>query len=187
VSTLVVVDMQNVFAEPDSPWFTPRLPQILDPIDHLVAAYAPDVVFTRFLAPAEPSGAWRAYYQRWSFALQPPQSRAYQLIDRYAAHAQSTVDATTFGKWGAELAGRIGSGEMVLAGVATECCVLATAVAAADAGVHVRVVADACAGADDVSHEQALGVLGLLAPLVDVVDTAVILGYQTGLVTIDPA
>jgi nicotinamidase-related amidase len=61
---------------------------------------------------------------------------------------------------------------MVLAGVATECCVLATALAAADAGVRVRVVADACAGADDVSHEQALGVLRLLAPLVEVVTLA---------------
>jgi nicotinamidase-related amidase len=173
VSTLVVVDMQHVFADPDSPWCTPRLAQILDPIDRLVAAYAPDVVFTRFLAPAEPTGAWRAYYQRWPFALQPPDWRGYQLIDRYASHA--TLDATTFGKWGAELAGRVGSGEMVVAGVATECCVLATAVAAADAGVPVRVVADACAGADDLSHEQALGVLRLLAPLVDVVTTADVL------------
>lgn len=176
MSTLVVIDMQNVFADPDSPWFTPRLPQILDPIDRLVEAYAPDVVFTRFLAPAEPTGAWRAYYQQWSFALQPPDSHAYQLIDRYAARAGSTVDATTFGKWGPELAGRIGPGDLVLAGVATECCVLATAVAAADAGVPVRVVADACAGADDLSHEQALGVLRLLAPLVDVVSTAETVG-----------
>jgi nicotinamidase-related amidase len=172
VSTLVVIDMQNVFADADSPWCAPRLPEILDPIDRLVEAYAPDVVFTRFLAPAEPAGAWRAYYEQWSFALQPPHARAYQLIDRYAAHARSTVDATTFGKWGPELAGRVGSGEMVLAGVATECCVLATAVAAADAGVRVRVVADACAGADDVSHEQALGVLRLLTPLVEVVTLA---------------
>ena len=36
--------------------------------------------------------------------------------------------------------------EIVLTGVSTDCCVLSTALAAADAGVHVRVVADACAG-----------------------------------------
>jgi hypothetical protein len=40
--------------------------------------------------------------------------------------------------------------------------------AEADAGVHVRVVADACAGSDDASHEAALAVMRLLAPLVEV-------------------
>lgn len=165
MTTLVVVDMQNVFGDPDSPWFAPRLPEILDPIDRLVDAYAPRVVFTRFLAPAQPTGAWRAYYERWPFALQPPSWRGYQLIDRYAG--RSTLDAYTFGKWGPSLAERT-DGDLVVAGVATDCCVLSTVLAAADAGVHVRVVADACAGSDDASHEAALAVMRLLAPLVEV-------------------
>jgi nicotinamidase-related amidase len=59
----------------------------------------------------------------------------------------------------------------VLAGVSTDCCVLSTAVAAADAGVPVQVVADACAGCagvDDAAHGKALDVLALYAPLIDV-------------------
>jgi nicotinamidase-related amidase len=86
-----------------------------------------------------------------------------------------TLDATTFSKWGPELASRVGPDVLLLAGVSTDCCVLSTAVAAADAGVPVRVVADACAGVDDRSHAAALHVLALYAPLVEVVDTETVL------------
>jgi nicotinamidase-related amidase len=46
--------------------------------------------------------------------------------------------------------------------------VLSTALAAADAGVEVLVVADACAGVDDSYHAQALHVMDLYRPLVRV-------------------
>jgi nicotinamidase-related amidase len=52
--------------------------------------------------------------------------------------------------------------------VATDCCVISTVLPAADAGVPVRVVADACAGVDDAAHGKALDVLALYAPLIDV-------------------
>jgi nicotinamidase-related amidase len=50
--------------------------------------------------------------------------------------------------------------------------VLSTAVAAADAGVPVRVVGDACAGVSDTGHRAALDVLALYTPLVEVVTSA---------------
>jgi len=90
--------------------------------------------------------------------------------------AGPTLDATTFGKWGPELAARAGGGPLVLAGVSTDCCVLSTALAAADAGATVRVVADACAGIDDESHAKALHVMSLYAPLVEVVTVADVIG-----------
>jgi nicotinamidase-related amidase len=49
---LAVIDMQNVFADPQSGWFTPRLAEIIGPVTKLAAALAPRVVFTRFVAPA---------------------------------------------------------------------------------------------------------------------------------------
>ena len=57
---------------------------------------------------------------------------------------------------------------MVLAGVATDACVIGTALAAADAGVRVSVAADACAGADDAVHEQSLAVMRTWGPLIEV-------------------
>jgi nicotinamidase-related amidase len=174
---LAVIDMQRVFGEPGSAWLAPRFGEIVKPVRDLVVAFGPDVVFTRFIAPATPAGAWRRYYEAWPFALQPPDARIYELVDEFAAGAGPTVDTTTFSKWGPELAGRVGpANQLVLAGVSTDCCVLSTAVAAADAGVAVRVVAEACAGVDDDSHRKALDILRLYAPLVEVTSLDAVLG-----------
>ena len=180
---LAVIDMQRVFGEPGSPWLAPRFGEIVKPVRDLVAAFGPDAVFTRFVAPATPEGAWRRYYEAWPFALQPPDAPIYELAGEFAAAAGPTVDTPTFSKWCPDLAARVraagpgGTGnELVLAGVSTDCCVLSTAVAAADAGVAVRVVADACAGVDDQSHEKALDILRLYAPLVEVTSLDAVLG-----------
>jgi nicotinamidase-related amidase len=174
---LAVIDMQRVFGEPGSPWLAPRFGEIVKPVRNLVTAFGPDVVFTRFVAPATPAGAWQRYYEAWPFALQPPDARIYELADEFAAAAGPTVDAVTFSKWGPELAARVGeSGRLVLAGVTTDCCVLSTAVAAADTGVAVQVVADACAGVDDDSHRKALDILRLYAPLIEVSSLDDVLG-----------
>ncbi|MDT7581600.1 MAG: hypothetical protein QOK35_2864 [Pseudonocardiales bacterium] len=168
---LVVVDMQRVFADPSSGWATPGFAAIVPAVAALVEHHAPAVTFTRFVAPAQPVGAWRAYYAQWPFALQPADAPLWDVVPELGPTAP-TVDAPTFSKWGPELAERVGSATLVLAGVSTDCCVLSTAVAAADAGVPVKVVADACAGVDDASHQKALDVLALYAPLVEVVTSA---------------
>jgi nicotinamidase-related amidase len=167
---LAVIDMQRVFAEPDSPWATPRFAQAAHGVRRLLPTFGEHVVFTRFLAPEKPAGAWRAYYDRWPFALRPPRSRLWDLTDEFASRATDLVDATTFGKWTPELARHVGAdGRLVLAGVSTDCCVLSTALAAADAGIEVLVVADACAGVDDDSHAGALHLMDGYRPLIRVV------------------
>jgi nicotinamidase-related amidase len=174
---LVVIDMQEVFAEPGGPWSVPRFDEIVEPIERLVAAHAPRVTFTRFVAPEQPEGAWVAYYERFPFALQPPDAALYRLVPPIAALAGhgATLETTTLGKWTPELAARV-DGELVVAGVATDSCVIGTALAAADAGVHVRVAADACAGAGDAVHEHALATMRIWDPLIAVTSTAAILG-----------
>jgi nicotinamidase-related amidase len=166
---LVVIDMQRVFAEPDSPWCTPRFAEAAAGVRRLLPAFAERVTFTRFVAPAEPEGAWQAYYEQWPFALQPPDATLWRLTDEFTDRAPHVMDAPTFGKWTPELAARVGpGGRLVLAGVSTDCCVLSTALAAADAGVETLVVFDACAGADDDSHRRALDVMALYGPLIRV-------------------
>jgi nicotinamidase-related amidase len=162
---LAVIDMQNVFADPESQWFTPGFADIVAPVGKLVAAFR-DVTFTRFVAPAKPLGAWRLYYRRWPFALKPPHAELYQLVDGFEG---STVDETTFGKWGPKLAKRVDRADvLVLAGVATDCCVLSTALAAADAGKVTWIVADACAGMNDEAHERALDIARGYSPHIEV-------------------
>jgi len=175
---LGVIDMQRVFGEPGSPWLAPRFAEIVAPVQRLVAAYRPRVIFTRFVAPAEPQGAWQRYYAQWPFALQPPDATIYELVDEFAGEPGPPLDATTFGKWGPEMAERTGGAPLVLAGVSTDCCVISTALAAADAGVGVQVVADACAGVDDDSHAKALHVMSLYSPLIEVVTLADVAGER---------
>jgi len=176
---LAVIDMQRVFAEPGIPWLTPRFAEVVGPAAQLAEAFQPNVVFTRFVAPDQPRGIWQRYYEMWPFALQPPHAPIYQLVDELAPRAGETIDVTTFSKWGPALASRVeraGGGPLVLAGVSTDCCVLSTAVAAADAGVAVQVVGEACAGLTDESHREALDIMQLYAPLIEVVSLADVLG-----------
>jgi nicotinamidase-related amidase len=178
--TLAVIDMQRVFGDHDSPWLTPRFAEIVGPIQRLARAYQPRVVFTRFVAPGVPTGAWRRYYEQWPFALQPPDARIYQLVDEFAGEPGPTLDATTFGKWSGRLSAIVAGRRLMLAGVSTDCCVLSTALAAADDGVSVQVVADACAGLTDESHAKALDILRLYSPLVEVVSLAEAIGQAPG-------
>ena len=168
--TLVVIDLQRVFADPGSAWATPGFAGALTACQRLVDRFSPRVVFTRFVAPATPEGAWVDYYRQWPFALQPPGSSLWEL--ELDAGGHPVVDAPTFGKWGPALAAATGdASRIVLCGVSTECCVLSTALAAADAGVRVEVVAGACAGVDEESHAKALELMALYAPLVTVCRT----------------
>jgi nicotinamidase-related amidase len=176
---LAVIDMQRVFGDPVSPWKSPRFEEIVGPVRELTEAFSPRAVFTRFIAPAEPWGAWRAYYDEWPFALQPPGSDAWRIVRSLADAAArvggadgrgGTIDCMTFSKWGPGLAALVGrEGRLMLAGVSTDCCVLSTALAAADSGAEVLVVGEACAGVDDESHAKALHVMGLYGPLIRVI------------------
>jgi nicotinamidase-related amidase len=170
---LVVVDLQRVFGDPESPWAAPRFDEVRPRVNRLAEAFGERVVFTRFVAPAEPAGAWQGYYEQFPFALQPPDAPLYELVDDPGAHP--VVSATTFGKWGPDLAAVVDDGPLTVTGVATDCCVISTVLAAADAGRAVRVVTDACAGSSDDDHDRAVRVMSLYAPLVELTTTAEVL------------
>ena len=173
---LVVIDMQVIFARPDSPWATPGFADAAAGIHRLLPAFGERVVYTRFVAPDQPTGAWIDYYKEWPFALVGPDDPYYDLVPELASDGRPVVSETTFGKWGAGLADATeGGAELVLTGVSTDCCVLSTALAAADAGAHVRVVADACAGLSEADHRRALATMALYRPFLEIVTVADVL------------
>jgi nicotinamidase-related amidase len=170
-AALVVIDMQDVFARPPSPWASPDYPAALAGTRRLLPAFTGRTVLTRYIAPTVPDGAWRAYFEQWPFALVPEDDPLYEITDLadVADAGAPVVTLPTFGKWGLELAATThDAGTLVLAGVATDCCVISTALAAADAGRRVLVVADACAGSTPENHERALDIMRLYAPLIEV-------------------
>jgi len=173
---LVVVDMQQVFGDPASPWFTPRFSDAEAAIAGMVPAFGDRVVFTRFVAPERPEGAWVPYYEQWPFALVPADDPIYDLVLAFRDTGHPVVSEPTFGKWGPDLRAALGGSlDVVLAGVSTDCCVLSTALGAADAGVRIRVAADACAGLSDADHQRALDAMTLYAPLIEITDSTEIL------------
>jgi nicotinamidase-related amidase len=166
--TLALIDLQRIFADPESGWATPDFGRVIEPTKQLIDIFTPDVVFTRFVAPEKPVGSWVTYYELYPFALQPPEADDYQLVDEFKG--APTLDKTTFGAWGTELANAVGTGgHLVLSGVTTDCCVITTALAAVDAGIYVQVVEDACAGSDEASHGKAIDIMRLYSPMLEIV------------------
>lgn len=164
---LIGIDLQHVFADPSSPWAAPRFAEAAAAIERMLPAFRGRTLLTRFTAPDQPARAWTEYYREWPFALVAGDDPLYALVPAFGTLDVPVETRETFGKWDAPLAERIGGAdEIVLAGVSTDCCVLSTALAAADAGIRVHVVADACAGATDGDHERALAALALYTPLI---------------------
>lgn len=165
---LVAVDLQTIFADPASQWATPEYARAAVGTERLLPAFGDRVVFTRFVAPAVPWGSWVPYYRQWEFALVPPEDPLYELTEPFRSQAVHVQTRETFGKWDSAFTAAIDSDEIVLTGVSTDCCVISTALGAADAGIHVRVAADACAGVSPEDHQRALDVMALYAPLIEI-------------------
>lgn len=160
---LVVVDMQTVFAAQDSPWFTPTFESVSDQIASLLPLFGEQVIFTRFVPPELVEGSWDAYYRKWAFATDRNDAILWSLVAPW--QSRPTLDTHCFSKWGVDLqrmAGR--TPKLVLCGVSTDCCVMATAFGAVDGGAFVRVIADACGAKTPAIHESALSLLSSRAP-----------------------
>jgi nicotinamidase-related amidase len=167
---LVVIDPQRIFAEPPSPWAAPDFDAVVEPVRRLAEAHAGRVVVTRFVAPERPAGSWVPYYRAWPFARVPDGDPLYEIVPALRDLSGVVVTEPTFGKWTPGLRAVTGpTPHLVLAGVATDCCVLSTALAAADGGARVDVVTDACAGSSEDNHLRALDAMALYAPQITLV------------------
>lgn len=173
-SHLVIIDPQRIFASADSAWGAAGFPQAFAQIRGLAPLFEGRVSLTRWLPTADRSTAWGDYFRAWPFADVSSDDHLYELVPGAAELTPHLlIEAPTFGKWGEELAARLGPHpHMVLTGVSTDCCVISTALAAADAGVKVDVVADACAASTAENGRAALHVMSLYAPQIEIVSAA---------------
>ncbi|PKI90182.1 nicotinamidase [Actinomycetales bacterium SN12] len=174
---LVVIDPQNIFASPESQWGSPFFAAAMENIARLAERFGERVLVTRWMPTADRSTSWGEYFRAWPFADQPPTDELFDLVpEAESLSPRPTLDLPTLGKWGDEIETIVGRGaHVVLAGVSTDCCVLSTALAAADAGAHLTVATDACAGSTAENHAAALHVLGLYPPQITLATTAGIL------------
>ncbi|GAA8844753.1 isochorismatase family protein [Helicobacter pylori] len=178
---LVVVDPQRIFADPTSEWGSPMFDAALGPIKSLRSGFgAQRTIVTRWVPGPERPGSWGPYFERWGFADRPATDPVFDLVTPAAGwSSRGSIDLSTFGKWGEPLTRIIGeTPTIVLAGVSTDCCVISTALPAADAGATVVVAADACAGSTQDNHEAALQVMSLYSPQIEVSTSAAVLAAR---------
>ncbi|WP_420112924.1 cysteine hydrolase family protein [Pseudactinotalea sp.] len=169
---LVVVDHQRVFADPTSDWGSPMFADTVPVVADLAREHRDRVITTRWVpAPdADRVGSWVDYFQAWPFADKPAGDPMFDLVPSAVELGGRVLTRPTFGKWSRDLEAITGPGPSItLVGVSTDCCVISTALAAADGGAKVRVIAAGCAGSSPEAHEQALAVMRLYAPQIEVV------------------
>ena len=166
---LVIVDPQRIFADPESPWASPFFDAAWRRIETLADRYAGRIVVTRWLPTADRQSAWGEYFEAWPFADVPATDPLYELVEpaaRIVADADAVVvDEPPFGKWGAQLRAIVGEyPRLIVTGVSTDCCVIATALSAADDGAWVSVPTDAVAHSRADHGAAALHAMGLFEP-----------------------
>ncbi|MEM0907168.1 MAG: isochorismatase family protein [Pseudomonadota bacterium] len=178
---LIVVDMQRLFVDPGGPWHCPDADAIIPPIAALMAA-SEHTVFTRFITPTAPEdavGAWQHYYHRWRDVLAPAlPAGATDVVRALEAPEAQYVDKTTYGAFEAPAfeAAVPPHAPLVVCGVETDVCVLATVFSAVDRGHRVVVAADAVASSDRDGHDAALLIMARrFDPQIELAPTADIL------------
>lgn len=161
----IVVDMQRVFAEATE-WRIPAIAEVVEPILALARAHPRETIFTRFMTPPTVDSAvgdWQRFYARWRSVLRDRMDAAmFDLMEPFAKLVPpgEVCDKTTFSAFAnpafaASLARREAQ-TLVLSGVETDVCVLATAIDAVDRGLHVVLAMDALTSLSADGHCAAL-------------------------------
>lgn len=164
----VAVDMQVYFAE-NSEWASPATRMILPAVTRLAAHRPERTIFTRFIPPhaeAHAAGQWKTYYRHWASVLgQNNDPGIYDLLPPLRgfvppAHVADKPTYSAFESPGfLAVLERLGCDTMILSGVETDVCVLATALSAVDRGIRVILVSDAMASSSEAGHARILDTL----------------------------
>lgn len=176
---ILVIDLQNVY-QPGQPWGCPSFPRSWKNIKALLDAAgaseaSPMVYLTQFMENPEAGGMWAEYNKlNRDINADPWMSELIDelkpYVEAFPVYQKSTYSSMLIPevRAAARTAGRI-----VVTGVVSECCVLATCMEAIDMGCHVVFLPDACSGVDSFTEEAVLRVLdGLSPPHVNILNTA---------------
>lgn len=165
----ICVDMQRLFVE-ETPWQAPWAERVL-PMAVSLCDHQPDrLLFTRFVpmqAAEDAPGTWQRYYQRWPDMtlerLRPQMLDLAPPLDRFSPPAL-LFDKRVYSPWhdGGLAPLLIGRGvtTLVVSGLETEVCVLATVLGAIDHGFRVVIAMDAVCSSADATHDAMSRIYG---------------------------
>lgn len=147
-TALLVVDMQNGFVNHNSEHIVPNIRRLLDRGGWSI------VLFTRFInQPESPYVRWIG----WSRFMASPETDIIEPLRPFAREVVDKHGYSAFVPAVGKLLSKRKIARVVLCGVATDGCVLKTAVDAFERDVEPVVVADACAShAGQAIHDAAL-------------------------------
>jgi len=175
-SVLAVIDVQNGFVSAASAHIVPR---VVDLVERWSAAGLP-YVMTRFVN--SPGSAYERLIG-WTQVQSSPQIDLVDELAPYVASATAVLDKpgyTMFTDEGAALVNANGWKHIVIAGIATESCVMKTAVDAFELDLTPWVVKDAVySDAGEEAHEAGLLVAGRFIGRNQLVEADEILDLQT--------
>lgn len=151
---LIVVDVQNGFVRRQSQHV---VPVIEDLVERWLAAGG-DTVFTKYV---NHPGSLFERLIGWSQLMDSPQIDIVEELTPYAERATAVVDKHEYGLFnnaeGAALVAEHGWTDIYVCGIATESCVLATALGAWEAGLVPWVIQDASAShAGQETHDAGI-------------------------------
>ncbi len=182
---MVCIDMQRLFLEPGD-WFAETGLSILPQCERLAQAGGKRCLFTRFITArnaATAQGTWQRYYRHWASVTRDHVGDAVMAVHpslQAFARPEQCFDKLTHDAFDSEtFAKHIRAAEpdaLVLFGIETDVCVLATALSAVDLGYRVIVVTDACASSAPESHAACLThIYPRFDQQIELIDTATLL------------
>lgn len=188
-SLMVCIDMQRLFLEPGE-WYAEPALSILPHCEALAKTAAGRCLFTRFITAQnarEARGSWQRYYRRWQSVTRDVVGneimQVHSSLAGYASEERSfdksthdAFDSTAF----SDYVHASGTQALVLMGIETDVCVLATALSAVDLGYRVIIVKDAVASSVPESHTACLThIYPRFDQQIELVDTATLIDQWT--------
>jgi nicotinamidase-related amidase len=164
----ICIDMQRLFAEPGE-WHTPSLAGIVPAIARIAARRPARTLYSRFMTPARANdahGQWQTYYRRWqSVTGEHLAPGKLDLVPELARHAGpgSIIDKSGHSCFDspamAPALKKLGATGLIVTGVETDVCVLATVLDAIDLGLRVVIVEDAVTSSSPEGHGAAMNAI----------------------------
>lgn len=177
----LIIDMQNAYDQ-KGVWACENIEQAKNNIIKVLdSKKEKNVIFTQFVAPSSPQGKWKLYNQLNKEVNEDVVANDIMdiykpYLETYPVYTKSTYSSMTNMD---VLQACQNAKRVVLSGVVSECCVLATALALIDLGIEVVFLKDAVAGINsETERATELILAGLEYAHVSLINTKEYLGKE---------
>jgi len=153
---LLVVDAQEVFLCVND-WHIPSFSGIIENISALANFFGGSTLFSKHVPPSTSAkGTWNDFYKNWNYI--GSDATIWDIATPLKGLKGTEFAKATYSCFGSpEFLNLINdTSHLVIAGVETDCCVMATVLDAIDLGISITVVTDAITSPSKIAHDGAI-------------------------------